>query len=87
MINGTVERIDLNYLVNSIYQKTFNQTKNVRSILKGKLGAAEYNVHAAFRSTTSSVFMTEFEYLFCGLRFYVGWTSLFSSLQNFQLYL
>ena len=61
--------------------------KAVRSVLKGKLGAAGYNVHAALSGSANSVFMTEYDFFFFGLSFYVGWTSLFSSLRNFQLYL
>ena len=71
------------YVVISIYQKTFIQTKAVLSILKEKLGVAGYNVHTALSGTTNSVFMTEFDFLFFGLSFYVGWKSLFTRLRNF----
>ena len=54
------------------------------SVLTGKLGVAEYNVVSG---TLNSVFMTEFDFVFYGLSFYVGWTSSLSSLHNFQLYL
>ena len=71
-INGTAERIHLNHVVISIYQKTFIRLKTVPGVLKGKLGAAGYNVHAALSGTTNSVFMTEFDSFFSGLNFYVG---------------
>ena len=56
--------MDLNHVVLSIYQKSFNQAKAVRSVLKGKLGAAGDSVHATLTGTTNSVFMTEFDFLF-----------------------
>ena len=79
--------MDLNHVVISIYQKLYIQTKAVQSVLKGKSEAAGGNVHATLNGTTNSVFMTEFDSSFFGLRFYIGWTSLFSISWNFQLYL
>ena len=77
--DGTADRMDLNDVIISIWQKTFIQMKAVRSVLKGKLVAAGDDVYATLSGTTNSVFMTEFDSFFFGLSFYVGWTSLFSS--------
>ena len=75
-INGTAERMDLNHIVISIYQKIFIQTKAVQSVLKWKLGVTGYNVHAALSSTTNIVVMAGFN------SFIFGFT-----LRSFQLYL
>ena len=87
LINGTAERIDLKNVVVPIQQKTFIQTKAVRSVLKGKMIAARNNVHATLKGITNSVFMTEFDYFLFGLSFYDGWKSLFFGLRKFQLHL
>ena len=56
--------MDLNHVVISIYQNTFIQMKAMQSLLKRKLGAAGYNVHAGLSGTTNNVFMTEFDSFF-----------------------
>ena len=67
--------------------ENFHPNESCAKYLKEKLGVAGYNVHTALSGTTNSVFMTEFDFLFFGLSFYVGWKSLFTRLRNFQLYL
>ena len=53
----------------------------MRSVLKGKLGAAEYNVYAVLSGTTSSIFVTEFDPFFFGLSFFLS----FSCLKIFKI--
>ena len=87
MVNGITERMNRNHEIISIHQKSFIQTKAVPSVLKWRLGWAGYNLHAAISGITNSVFMTEFDSFFFGISFYVRGTSLFSSPENFKLYL
>ena len=71
----------------------FNLVKNIHpndsctKCFEKELVEAGGNVNVTLSGTTNSVFITEFDSFFFGLSFYVGWTSLFSRLRNFQLYL
>ena len=80
-INGTAKRMDLNHVVIFNLPKNFHPNESCIKCFEGEIGCG-WRQHPRY-STTNSVFMTEFDSFFSGLRFYVGWTCIFSSRRNF----